>query len=456
MLDKSVQYEYRLEAPNLVDYQKEFLYCRSRFTVVEACPKSGKTFSHLWWIAEIAHGLNPQWYTNNVRAGMEFWWVAPIDDTAELAFNRLVAIFRGKEGYKIHVSKMYIITPLGTIIRFKSAAKPDNLYGEDVYAAVFDEFTRSKKSSWLALRSTLTSTKGPCKFIGNFTGSKNWGHKLGKKANEPNSSYSYFKIDIYQAVAAGIIDADEVEQIREDYPPQIFNVLYLVKGGSSNNVLFSEEMLSNVFTNNFIEEGRERYITADIALHGSDKFVICLWHGWVLKLVQSIDKCDADEVTAFLKEASRLWRVPLTNIVYDADGSGSFLRGYLRQAKPFNNGGSPIQSKKDKRNKIKINYENLKTQCFFLLSHKMSSNLLFFEHQEYQDLIEEELEVIEKYQLEDDKKLRITPKKEVKQILGRSPDYAEAIMMRLYFDLKSTEATTRFVNPQKYLNTRNQ
>ena len=69
-------------------------------------------------------------------------------------------------------------------------------YGEDVYGAVFDEFTRSKQESWYALRSTLTATKAKCKFIGNYKGNSNWGHQLSLKA-ETDTNYQYFKVTAY-------------------------------------------------------------------------------------------------------------------------------------------------------------------------------------------------------------------------------------------------------------------
>jgi hypothetical protein len=42
-------------------------------------------------------------------------------------------------------SKLVLTTPIGSRIEFKSAEKPDNLYGDDVYAAVFDEASQSKR-----------------------------------------------------------------------------------------------------------------------------------------------------------------------------------------------------------------------------------------------------------------------------------------------------------------------
>ena len=90
-------------------------------------------------------------------------------------------------------SGLYIKNPNGAEIHFKSAEKPDNLYGEDVYAAVFDEAPRARPESWYALRSTLSATEAPCKLIGNFGGISNWVHKLKEKSKK-DSNYAYFKV----------------------------------------------------------------------------------------------------------------------------------------------------------------------------------------------------------------------------------------------------------------------
>jgi hypothetical protein len=133
----------------------------------------------------------------------------------------------GKAGYRINESDLFIVTPKKATIWFKSAEKPDNLYGEDVHAVVFDEFTRAREEAWFALRSTLTATKGKCKFIGNVRGKNNWGYRLGVKARSGEPGYKHFKLTAYDAVEAGILSLDEVEQAKRDLPDKAFRQLYL-------------------------------------------------------------------------------------------------------------------------------------------------------------------------------------------------------------------------------------
>ncbi len=215
--------ELEIERPVLTSYQKAILYSPARFTVTKGATKIGKTFPHLWWIFEKAHEIIKG--LNKIR---NYWWVAPIFSQAKIAFNRLrrVAI---QCGYRINESELFIELSDGNRIWFKSADNPDNLYGEDVYAVVFDEFTRAKEEAWIALRSTLTHTKGPCKFIGNSKGRKNWGHKLWMKAKAGEPGYEAFKVTAYDAVDAGILDLEEIEQAKRDLPEHAFKELYLAE-----------------------------------------------------------------------------------------------------------------------------------------------------------------------------------------------------------------------------------
>lgn len=209
-----------IQRPPLVDYQKKILYSPARFTVTTAATKIGKTASHLWWLFEKAH--------ENTKEGANFWWVAPVYAQAKIAYRRLRRV-ASKCGYRTNESELFIELPNGNRIWFKTAENPDNLYGEDVFAAVFDEFTRAKEEAWVALRSTLTATKGYCKFIGNAKGRKNWGYKLALKAKNGEPGYEFFKVTAYDAVAAGILSADEIEQAKRDLPDLAFRELYLAE-----------------------------------------------------------------------------------------------------------------------------------------------------------------------------------------------------------------------------------
>lgn len=414
--------KFEIVAPDLTGYQEAFLYSEARYTIVEASTKVGKTFSHIWWIFERAHA---EWN----EPGFNHWWVAPSHNQAEIAFQRIKQILRGVPGYKINNSSpKTITTPIGSIIHFKTAKDPDSLFGEDVYSVVFDEAPRASYAAFVALRSTVTFTNAPIKMIGNFGGKSNWMHVLKEKSKE-DSKYAYFKVTAWDAVEAGILDREEVEQAQRDLSTAEFKSLYLAEEMESEDMLCSYEAIDNLFTNDFVKSG-SKYITADIALHGSDRFVLFVWDGFRIIHVHTQDKCEADEVEKLIKQKANEYQVPRSNIVYDADGLGSFLRGYLRGAIPFNNGAAPVQT-----GKRKVNYKNLKTQCGYLLATMINKAEIFIQCEvdtETKSAIIQELECLQSYDTDNDGKIQLLPKKKIKEVIGRSPDFLDALALRIY------------------------
>ena len=168
-----------------------------------------------WLVEEAIQGRN----ANN------YWWVAPVYPQARMAFRRL------KRGlpqyiYSSNESELTVTLPNGAIIAFRSGEKPDNLYGEDVYAAVVDEATRVREESWHAIRSTLTATRGPIRIIGNVKGRRNWAYRLSRLAESGAKDWHYAKLTAYDAVDAGVLDLEEVEEARRQLPDNVFKELY--------------------------------------------------------------------------------------------------------------------------------------------------------------------------------------------------------------------------------------
>lgn len=405
-----------IKRPKLTTYQEAFLYNDSRFTITEASTKVGKTFSHIWWLFELSL---------TGRDNYNYWWVAPVYSQAKIAFKRLRTKVGRFNAFKINESNLTIITPTGSVIHFKSAEKPDNLFGEDVYGVVFDEAPRARVEAFYALRSTITHTGGKMKLIGNFGGVSNWMHQLKEKA-KVDAEYSYHKVTAWDAVEEGILSREEVEQAQRDLPPKIFKSLYLAEEQESEDMLCSYGAINDLFTNNHVT-GKDRYISADIALHGSDKFVLIVWQGFKIIHFKMVDKCEADEVERLLKRTAEEWKVGRSNIVYDADGLGSFLRGYLGGARAFNNGGKVGKH---------LNYKNIKVQCAFELAKCINNRELWIACEAPKTKIIEELECLQTYDLDADGKIQILPKKKIKEIIGHSPDILDALLMRFIYVIR--------------------
>ena len=66
------------------------------------------------------------------------------------------------------------------------------------------------------------------------------------------------------------------------------------------------------------------------------------------------------------------------------------------------------------------------------------------------EMLIEELDVLEEINADKDGPRRITPKEDTKRILGRSPDLADAIMMRMFFDVTPKEHKVLVPGMSKY------
>jgi phage FluMu gp28-like protein len=209
----------RYNRPQLANYQIDALFNDARYGIVEASTKAGKTAACLVWIIEQAL---------QGKSGQDFWWICPVYGQAKIAFRRLKAGLP-REAFEANESDLTLTLINGARIVCKSAEKPDNLYGEDVFAAVFDEASRAREEAWHALRSTLTATRGKVRIIGNVKGRRNWAYKLARKAESGEPGMSYQKITAYDAIDAGILSEDEIEDARRQLPDNVFRELYLAE-----------------------------------------------------------------------------------------------------------------------------------------------------------------------------------------------------------------------------------
>ena len=211
--------ETRLELPPRYPRQRAAIYAPTRYSLIEASTKAGKTLGCMVWLLEQA------WRDGDARKN--YWWVAPIFDQAAIAFKRLRVGLDPKPW--INLTTKTITLPNGATLWFKSGDQPDSLYGEDVYAAVIDEASRVKEDSWDAVRSTLTHTRGPVRIIGNVKGRKNWAYQLARKAEAGEPGMSYHKLTAWDAVAGGVLDAREIEDAQRTLPEAVFRELYLAE-----------------------------------------------------------------------------------------------------------------------------------------------------------------------------------------------------------------------------------
>ncbi len=219
----------------------------------------------------------------------------------------------------------------------------------------------------------------------------------------------------------------------------------------NENEIVKYEKFLDVFTNTFVPSGK-KYLTADIALLGSDTLLVGAWDGWRLIGFKAIPKSEGNEVEQVIKEMAFNYEVPYSNIVFDADGVGGFLGGYIPGGISFHGGSSPIgKTNATTGEAVNLNFKNLRAECYFNLAKRINSGQLYIAPEVAEGYMpdgkttfkEEALKqrkAIRRDKPDYDQKIAVIPKEKMKEIMnGISPDIFDMLMMREIFELVHTE-----------------
>ena len=193
-----------------------------------------------------------------------------------------------------------------------------------------------------------------------------------------------------------------------------------------------------------------RRMSIDVAFTGGDACVMFLWIGWH---VADIYVCRLDSKTLLnaIETKRTEWRVLEENMVYDLQGVGQYLTGFYKKAVAFNN-----QEAVDA--KFRGMYDTKKSQCAFMLADKFIQSEISFEpsildrrfsgknytNLELRNILIQERKMIRADESKSDKGKCLIKKDVVKTraVLGRSPDFMEALLMREIFELKRNKEVT--------------
>lgn len=199
-----------------------------------------------------------------------------------------------------------------------------------------------------------------------------------------------------------------------------------------DNALMTYDSITDVFSNSFVDAG-DGYITADVARFGKDKSVILIWRGWRVEQIHTLEHKKTTEVSDYIEKQRQKMAIPLSRIIVDEDGVGGGVVDELG-CNGFVNNSAPLPNPVDQS---KENYKNLKSQCYYMLADHINEKKVYVncEDEALKELIVEELEQVKKKDPDSDKKLEVVSKEDVKTMIGRSPDYSDAIMMREWFEL---------------------
>lgn len=188
-------------------------------------------------------------------------------------------------------------------------------------------------------------------------------------------------------------------------------------------------------------DGR-KYVSCDVAFTGGDQCVLWLWVGFH---VQDIFVCKLDSKDTVNVVNAKLieWGVTEEHFTYDLNGLGQIFKGFFKHAVPFNN----LEAVKPKFKNV---YDCLKSQCAYEFAQKVLEREISFnpsildrkfsgkgyKNRPLRDILQIERKCIRQDSDKTDKGWCIIKKAQMKTLIGHSPDFFEALFMRMVFEVK--------------------
>jgi hypothetical protein len=200
--------------------------------------------------------------------------------------------------------------------------------------------------------------------------------------------------------------------------------------------LFDFDSISNSVFRDVPNPTDKKYLSVDVARFGSDRSVVVVWSGLVVIECLVYSKLSTTELSSEIREQIQKYGIHPNNVIVDSDGVGGGVADQIRGTNFINNSKALHDQ----------NFINLKSQCYVKLSElfkegKISLNLL---DPSKIDELTQELLAIKLKDMDKDNKVAVQSKDEMKKILGKSPDLSDALMMRVYYEIKNQKTTGKY------------
>lgn len=205
--------------------------------------------------------------------------------------------------------------------------------------------------------------------------------------------------------------------------------------------LISMSHLAKCFLNDQMLGDHVHRATCDVAFTGGDNCVLWHWIGWHLA---DIFVCQLDSMQTCQAVQAKLaeWGVSENHFLYDLNGLGQTFKGFFKNAIPFNN----IEAVQPKYRNV---YDNVKSQCAYMFAQKIQQAEISFEPtllerkfsgkgydgKPLKDILQMERKCIRQDINKLDKGWCLIKKDQMKRLVKHSPDFFEALMMIMYFEI---------------------
>lgn len=358
-----------------------------------------------------------------------FELASQLDLGGQYVFNASSNIITWNNGSEIILKDLFL---------YPSDPNFDNLGSLEITGAFVDECNQISYKAWQIVKSRIRYKLHEYnlipKLLGTCNPAKNWTYKEFYKPNRDNNLETYRKF---------------VKALPKDNPhlhPSYLQSLLRLDKNSKERLYFGnweydddpatlidQDSISDYWNPSHVLPMGQKYMTIDVARKGKDKTVFRVWHGWLCIHRFSIDKSGLDVVVKKAKELQLKYNVSLSNVVADEDGVGGGVIDFLK-CKGFVNNSKALNDE---------NYDNLKSQCSIKMALKITNKETgeICADETVKEITSEEMEQVKMKDIDKDGKQGVLPKDKIKELIGRSPDEWDSIMMRYYFEMRKVFTT---------------
>ena len=344
--------------------------------------------------------------------------------TNQFVFNAQSNVIRWNNGSEILLKDLFL---------YPSDPEFDSLGSLEICGAFVDECNQITQKAWQVLKSRVRYKLNEFGLVGKIFGTCN-----------PSKNWVYG--NFYKPFKAGELPTHRkfIQALPKDNPhlPESYLVSLsqmdkqsrerLLNGNweydDDPDALCTIDAIYSVFENDHVKQGK-KYLTIDVARMGSDKAVLLVWDGWIVIEKLTFDLSKITEIQNAVTALRTKHAIPKSQCIGDGDGVGGGLIDNTGIVE-FKNGSKALNNE---------NYLNLQTQCLYYLAERINKYELFIQcdlsERDKEEIIQE-LEQLKSYNSDKEGKIRALPKELIKENIGRSPDWRDALLMRSYFDLK--------------------
>lgn len=244
------------------------------------------------------------------------------------------------------------------------------------------------------------------------------------------------------------IPKEEIEKAKKEMDQETYKQEILAEYVDNTGALFRYDALIDLFSNH-VTKTPEKYMTVDVADDGQDKTIFAMWQGLECYRIEEFERLNTEGIIAQIRDYQAQEQIPMTQTAVDAIGVGAGVAssslldgivGFKSSYQAIKTDHDPVRLPNvhtTSEGNWTTDYKNLRSQCVFTLADMINNHKLAVSTSSgiIKESIIEELALYQDASKGDGKRMA-TLKEDIKELLGRSPDITDTLIMRMYFEVR--------------------